>query len=196
MKTKQLIALTAIFGTGLLWSCSDSTENKMENSADSLAAKMENGIDNLGNRVDSALNKNADEDFLSDAVEANTLELRALMIGKERGSKEVKSHATHMIADHKKLGNDVMDYVKKKNVNLTDVDTNETSDDLRDKAAGTEFDKAFADKMVSDHEKVIDLFEDAQDDVQDPELKTMITNALPKLKSHLDMSKKMQEKMK
>jgi putative membrane protein len=118
-----------------------------------------------------------------------------LRIGKEKGSKEVKGHADHMISDHKQLGDDVAAYISKKNLTLEGVDTADTDNDLAEKAAGKDFDKAWADKMVSDHEKVIDMFEDAQDDVKDPELKTMITNAIPKLKSHLDMAKQLQEKL-
>ena len=100
-----------------------------------------------------------------------------------------------MMDDHKKLGDDVAAYIASKNLTLNDVDTSDMDNDLNDKPAGRDFDKAWADKMVKDHEKVIDLFEDAQDDVNDAELKTMISNAIPKLKSHLDMAKQLQEKL-
>jgi len=194
-KRIQSLTFMALVCASALVSCSDSAQNKMESTTDSLTSKVGNGMDNLGNKVDSMTNKNADEDFLSDAVEANTMEMKALMIGQQKGSKEVKAHALHMISDHKKLGDDVMAYIKKKNINLTDVDTTGTDDDLNNATAGKDFDKTFADKMVSDHEKVINMFEDAQDDVKDPELKDMITKAIPKLKSHLEMSKQMQDKL-
>jgi predicted outer membrane protein len=48
---------------------------------------------------------------------------------------------------------------------------------------------------VNDHKKVISMFEDAQDDVQDPQLKNMITDALPKLRMHLEMSQTLQDKL-
>lgn len=147
----------------------------------------------------TGMNTNADADddgdFLSDAVEANTMELRALRLGAEKGGAEVKSHANEMLADHKQLGEQVAAYISSKSLTLEDVDTTDRDNDLNEKAAGKEFDKAWADKMVNDHEKVVNMFEDAQDDVKDPELKTMITNAIPKLKSHLDMSKQLKEKM-
>jgi len=194
-KRIQSLTFIALLGTVGFVGCNDANQNKMESTTDSLTSKVENGMDNLGNKVDSMVHKDADQDFLSDAVEANTMELKALMMGQQKGSKEVKTHAMHMIADHKKLGEEVMAYIKKKNINLSDVDTSGTDNDLNNATAGNDFDKAFADKMVKDHEKVVDMFEDAQDDVKDPELKDMITKAIPKLKSHLEMSKQMQAKL-
>ncbi len=187
-----------VCGSVLMVSCADGTGDKIEDQADSLGTRIETGMENMGNRVDSMTdgmgNKDADRDFLSDAVEANTKELQALMLGQQKGSKEVKTHAGHMIADHKKLGDQVSSYIAKKNIVLENVDTTGTTD-LNDKPQGKEFDKEWANKMVKDHEKVIDMFEDAQDDVKDPELKTMITNALPKLKSHLEMAKQLDDKL-
>ncbi|HRO42792.1 MAG TPA: DUF4142 domain-containing protein [Flavipsychrobacter sp.] len=189
MKYIPTLTLATLLAATIITGCGEGTESKMESSADSLTTKVETGVDNM-------MNNNPDEDFLSDAVDATALELKALTLGKDKGGTEVKTHATHMIADHKQLGSDVAAYIQKKNIVLQDVDTNENHSDLANTAAGKDFDKAFADKMVSDHEKVIDLFEDAQDDVKDPELKEMISKALPKLKSHLEMSKQMQTKLK
>ena len=192
---KRIIySLTSLLMMSAALSCNDGTQNKMESTADSLASKVENGMDNMANRVDSMVNKNADEDFLSEAVEANTLELRALMQGQQKGGKEVKTHASHMISDHKKLGEEVKAYIAKKNITLTDVDTAEADNDLGNRAAGNDFDKAWADKMVNDHEKVLNMFKDAQDDVKDAELKDMITKAIPTLQSHLEMAQQLQGK--
>lgn len=201
MNLKSALFLS-ILGTVFMIGCGENTQDKMESQTDSLTTKVERGMDNLGDKIDTMASRwkrrntgDADKDFLADAVEANTMELRALMLGQQNGGKDVKMHAGHMIADHKKLGKQVEDYMKKKNIVLSDVDTTDRDDDLDGKAAGVEFDKAWTDKMVDDHEHVIDMFTDAQDDVKDPELKTMITNALPKLKSHLEMAKQEKEKL-
>ncbi|RYG51952.1 MAG: DUF4142 domain-containing protein, partial [Chitinophagaceae bacterium] len=127
-------------------------------------------------------------------VELNTMEMRMLMLGQQKGSKDVKAHASHMLADHKKMATTVTTYLKNKNLTI-DPDTTDRDTDFRDRQAGADFDRAFADRMVSDHEKTIRVFEDAQDDVKDPELKTMISTTLPKLRAHLDMSREMQNKL-
>ncbi len=190
----ESLKLVVLAGALTLASCGNNS-NTVESTTDTLASKVENGMDKLGDKVDTMMNKkSADEEFLSDAVEANTMELKALMMGQQKGGKDVKMHAGHMITDHKKLGADVKDYIAKKNIKIDEVDTTKMDNDLGDKT-GMDFDKAWADKMVSDHEKVIKMFEDAQNDVKDADLKNMITAALPKLKSHLEMSKQLQDKL-
>lgn len=194
MKSVKSLTFLALFGAVAFASCGDGTGNKVENTTDTIGAKIETGIDNLGNKVDNMMDRNKDEDFLEDAVEANSKELRALNIGKEKGGADVKANATKMIPDHRDLGNQVMTYLKNKNITLRDLDTTGTDNDLTNKT-GNDFDKAWAQKMVDDHEKVIKMFEDAQNDVQDQELKTMITNALPKLRHHLEMSRQLNDKL-
>lgn len=191
---KQLL-FAGLCGTIMMASCGENTGDKMENEADTMGAKVENGMDDMGNKADTMMNSmagNPDEDFLEDAVELNTKELRALMMGQKMGGAETKKHSTHMIADHKKLGADVKAYLAKKNLTLDGVDTADTKMDLADDKTGADWDKDFADLMVSDHEKTISRFEDAQDDVKDPELKAMIEKTLPTLRSHLTMAKEMQ----
>jgi putative membrane protein len=123
------------------------------------------------------------------------MEIKALMIGKSKGGKEVKKSAGQMLSDHKALGEKVKDYVASHNIVLDGVDTAGIDNDLNNKAAGMDFDRSWADKMVNDHERVIKRFQDAQNDVKDSTLKTLITNALPKLKSHLEMSKQLRDKL-
>ncbi|HTM64777.1 MAG TPA: DUF4142 domain-containing protein [Flavipsychrobacter sp.] len=192
---KKSFPLLLTAGMVVLFGCGDGSGSKIETKTDSLATRVESGVDNLGNKVDSLLNKNPDQNFLEDAVEANTKEIRALTLGQQKGSAQVKSAATKMLSDHKKLGEAVKDYIGKNNITLSDVDTADTDNDLNSTAAGIDFDKAWADKMVDDHKKVINMFEDAQNDVKDAQLKSMITDALPKLRMHLEMSQTLQEKL-
>jgi putative membrane protein len=61
------------------------------------------------------------------------------------------------------------------------------------KKTGKNFDKAYIDMQVKDHEKTVDLFEKGSKDVKDTELKTFIDNTLPKLKAHLDAAKSLKK---
>jgi predicted outer membrane protein len=51
--------------------------------------------------------------------------------------------------------------------------------------SGTEFDRAYIREMVNDHRKAVALYENARQDVQDPELKMFIDETLPTLREHL-----------
>jgi len=194
----NIASLTVLLfsGTLMLSACDSNTSNKMESKMDTLANKVDTLANKAEDKVEDMTSKKRDDvDFVSDAVEANTNEIHALELGRQMGGKDVKMHAAHMLADHKKMGKQMADYAASKNMTLKDVDTVDNSGMKNDKP-GMDWDKNWADKMVDDHEKVVKMFEDSENDVQDPELKKMITGALPTLRSHLEMSKKLQDQLK
>lgn len=176
-------------------SCSDSSQEKMENTTDSIAAKVEHGMDRLGNEVDSLIHGNADENFLSDALESNTRELRALRLGVQKGGADVKVLASRMMKDHARLGSQLRGYLTANNISLSGVDTAEHSNDLANMPSGKDFDKAWSDKMVDDHQKMTDDFTDAEGNVQSPDLKTLIAKTIPVLQSHLEKSRELQQQL-
>jgi len=130
----------------------------------------------------------------------NAMELKVLQAGMDKGtSKELKAHAKMMIADHKKLGAKVKAYADKKSYSVP-MDDNGKADDalssIDKNSAGKDWDKAWADKMVDAHQNAISLFEKYATTVKDPELQNMITDALPTLRSHLEMVKNLQSSLK
>jgi putative membrane protein len=171
-------------------SCDSPTSEKVEEKIDTMAARVEN-------KVDNALDRDENKEFVNDAVENNNKELYLLALGRKMGtSSELRNAAKEMEADHKKMGEEVLAFAKTKGIALDDVDTTDTNHDMATRDKGAEWDKDWVDKMVNDHEKDVKLFEDAVDDVEDAELKTWINNTLPTLRHHLEMAKKMQDKMK
>jgi putative membrane protein len=188
MKFLSAFALASVF---LVASCDSTTTEKVEEKMDTLGNKVENAADDLRNRIDS-MDKDDDADFVQDAVKANNMELHMLAEGRTHGTNaEVKSTAKKMEADHKKLGAKLKDYAAKKNITVDTADH-----EMDDKVTkGAAWDKEWADDMVSEHEKAVKDFEDAQDDVEDAELKSMIADALPTLREHLESAKKLQAKL-
>ena len=64
------------------------------------------------------------------------------------------------------------------------------------KKKGIDFDKAYIDGMVKDHQKDVKEFEEAANKVKDTDVKAFITNTLPVLKTHLDSAKAIQKRLK
>lgn len=179
--TGKLIAL-AFIGSITFASCGDGNG---ENTGDQVQAAADS--------VQDALNGDQDKRFVLDAIELNTKELAWLQAGKQNGTDaEVKKHAEHMMADHEKLGADMQAYASSKAIEMPNVDVANEVNNNKDK--GRDWDKEWADKMVDDHEKTINRFENASGSVKDPELKTMIDNALPTLRSHLEMARTLKAK--
>jgi putative membrane protein len=99
---------------------------------------------------------------------------------------KVKEFANGMIADHSKANDELKAIAATKNITLPDsinADSKKAWTDLSAKK-GADFDKAYVDKMVADHKATIDLFENGQKNVKDPELKAFIDKTLPVLKGH------------
>nr|WP_246229545.1 DUF4142 domain-containing protein [Mucilaginibacter humi] len=51
---------------------------------------------------------------------------------------------------------------------------------------GADFDKAYVDKMVSDHKSTVDLFESESKNSKDADLKGFADKTLPTIKAHLE----------
>ena len=175
-------------------SCSETTEERIEERTDNAFNSVEAGMDRLEARVRRSTG-NPDKDFAADAIEANSQELKALRLGEQRGGPKVKQAVASMMPDHQQLGEQMKSYVTAKNMTFNDLDTARIDDDYEFNDTGADFDRKWAEEMVEDHEDVVELFEDAQDDVKDAELKTMITNTLPKLRQHLEMSRKLRDEL-
>jgi putative membrane protein len=58
--------------------------------------------------------------------------------------------------------------------------------------SGAEFDKAYIDFMVKDHEHDVKMFKKATTEARNPQLKEFATKTLPALEEHLKMAKEIQ----
>lgn len=175
----------------LLGACNTQTSQKVENTMDTVGQKIENAVDT----VKANFQENRDEDFVQDVIKANTKELHLLALAQKKGTnKEVKSHAKTMEADHKKMGSQMEEYAKKKNITVN-IDSNDVKSDFDTDNAGADWDKKWVDKLVDEHQDVIDKFEKKEKNAKDEELKSMVSATLPTLHSHLDMMKQLQAKM-
>lgn len=185
--------ITYLFLSGsiLLGACNSNTGQKMENAVDTVTAKVENAVDS----AKANYKEDRDEDFVKDVIKANTGELHLLALAQKKGiNKELKSHAKTMEADHKKMGEEMKGYAEKKGIKV-DIDSSDIKSNFDDDKAGPDWDKNWVDKMVDAHQKTIDKFESKEKNAADVELKTMVSNALPTLRSHLNMVKDLQTRM-
>lgn len=171
--------------------CNDDGTNASRINADSSALP----VDTSSQSNASTPATNSDQAFIDYVVPKNASEIAWLTAGMNHGnSKELKDHAKMMLADHKKLEGEVKDLITKKSMSMPAADTTNAVT-INDKK-GKDWDKAWTDKMVADHEEILNKLQSAQNDVQDADAKTLITNTIPVVQNHLKMAKAMQAKMK
>ena len=61
--------------------------------------------------------------------------------------------------------------------------------------SGAEFDEAYMDEMVEDHEKDVELFEQQAESGKDPDLRAFAEETLPALREHKELAKQVQSQI-
>lgn len=198
MKTPAILLTFAL--AGMMAACNNNARN---NNQDSIPAE------DTGLTQDMAQDMNRDvlsDDSLRDdsknitkAAEDGLYEVKLTSSGKAKASSaSVKKLAEHMQKAHEKLNQQLAELATKKNVTIpTALEASKEKDiaNILEKT-GTDFDKAFVDELIDKHEKAIDLFEKTSQNAQDPEVRDWFTKTLPELRSHLEMAKTEQAKLK
>ncbi len=135
-----------------------------------------------------------DTDFYQQALDGGRKEVAAASLAS--GSAQdpgVKSFADMLVADHTAMNQQVMAAAGQADAAAPAPDATATAD-LQGKT-GADFDRAFVDKMVSDHEATIALFENAAQNASTDQAKSLAQGALPKLRSHLQTAQDLQAKL-
>jgi putative membrane protein len=139
------------------------------------------------------------QSFVSQAASSGMAEVQLGKLAvKKSQNPQVKQFAQMMIKDHTNADNQLKSLAKKQNVSLPTAPGPEeqaAAKALQDKSGGA-FDSAYAQQMVQDHQKAVDLFQQAsQDNSLDPSLRTFAQKTLPKLQHHLEQAKKLNDAM-
>lgn len=138
-----------------------------------------------------------DAKFLMDAAE---MQLEIISLGKlaqQKGSStHVKELGEKMEAVHAQLFTEIKSLAHSKSVSIPRTITDYSKDAYKnlDNKTGNDFDKAYSDKMVKQHEEAIKLFEKASADSEDPEIRSWASNKLQGLKTHLKYAEECKEK--
>src|ERR1044072_6792701 len=113
-------------------------------------------------------------------------------------SADVKSFGNRMVNDHGKANDELKALAANKGVTLpTDVDAeHKAKQDELAKKSGKDFDKAYIDDMVKDHEKDVAEFQKESTAAQDSDLKVWVSKTLPTLQDNLRQAKETAAKVK
>ena len=140
-----------------------------------------------------------DQDFVTKASSGNVAEVAAhKAAGAHAMTADVKMHAKHMLADHTKMGDEMKALAGKKNMQVSmypPADKKQMLDDMNANKKGKDWDMAYLDAQVKDHQETIALFETGSKSVKDADLKALIDKTLPTLRDHLKMVQDAQAKM-
>jgi len=168
--------------------------NNAQDSVDQAENVNEQKEDQNSNAVDPK-----DAEFAVKATDGGMAEVEISKLAKEKSTnQQVKDFADMMIRDHSAANEKLNAITMAKNITVPTSLSSENQDHKNDLAqrSGSDFDKAYMDLMEKDHEKTISMFEDAVNNVKDPELNNFAKETLPTLRGHLADCKKVQDALK
>ncbi|MGY6271325.1 DUF4142 domain-containing protein [Achromobacter denitrificans] len=139
----------------------------------------------------------ADRDFIENAAQAGNMEIAGSKLALEKArDPDVKAFAQKIIDDHGKAGQQLASIAKSKGYDAPTEPSLVQQAKL--KALGLRddsFDKAYIDEIgVSAHQDAVKLFQEASNDVKDPDVKQFAIQTLPVLQQHLEMAQGLQQR--
>jgi len=178
-----VIAAVAVWGATSAFAAEQSTDSATTSST--LTGQSTSGSQS------SSFNRK-EQSFLKEAAEGGQAEVEMGQMAAEKAQNaEVKRLGQRLVQDHTKANQELMQIAQKSGVMLPTESThkeNHMTQQLQDKT-GAEFDKAFAQHALTDHEKDIRKYQSALQDAKDPEVKAFIQKSLPILRQHLEMAR-------
>lgn len=136
-----------------------------------------------------------DEVFVRDAAEGSMAEVKLGQLAEEKAqAPEVKNFAKRMVEEHSKALEEIKQLGSKEGINMpTDISHKDAETYNRlSKLSGPEFDRAYSQEMVKDHQKDIAEFKKGETSAQKPDVKEFAQKTLPTLQSHLELAQHMQ----
>ena len=134
---------------------------------------------------------NPDKDFVMKAAKAGIAEVAEARIALKNSQRpDVQMFARRMIADHTKANEQLKTIAKEQGMELPNAPDDEELMHIKQLGAlaGEDFDKAYIEKEVKDHQAAVVLFAHESDNGQNAQLKSFATATLPTLKEHDKMA--------
>jgi putative membrane protein len=135
---------------------------------------------------------NEDKEFVVKAGMGGLAEVQMGNLALQKASSaDVKAFAQRMVTDHSKANAELAQFATTKGLALPTelADEHKAGYDHLNGLSGAEFDKAYMQHMVSDHEKDVAEFDKASTSATDADLKAWAGKTLPTLKAHLEQAK-------
>jgi putative membrane protein len=184
-----IIALTTL-GCWSMIACNDTGNEDAGGTGDTVSNESVTAdTSNAATAQSSAPADSATIMFMTKAASGGTMEVQLGQYAQEQAqSQRVKDFGAMMVRDHTKANDELKSLASTKNVTLSDSlmpDHKRHVTALKTKK-GAAFDKAYMTMMVQDHQKDVQEFEKASNNLSDGEVKAFATRTLPVLRAHLD----------
>ena len=140
-----------------------------------------------------------DAEFIAEAVANNYAEIEIAQLGVQRSDNaEIKAVGRELEDAHNKLLKDLQNLAEKKAISVPQSSEDEDRrkiEDLNKEDKIKDFNREWCETMVKKHEKSIEEFEERLAKTEDPDIKALVNESLPHLRSHLEKVKACHDKI-
>jgi putative membrane protein len=206
---KRIGILSAAFAGMLAVACGG---NDRRNEAPAPASDTA-AVGTAGSEANREVNNSA-KNWLEDRMKDNMAEVKlGDVVAKRAMNADVKAYGKLMVQDHEKANAELKQIASKHHIEPPiDVgpDHAKVADELSEKK-GADFDKAYIDSMIDDHQNVLEALEDRlvksgddknptytpkkTDNAFDTELNQWAANSAPVVRGHLDKAKELKNRL-
>ena len=205
---KQLFSLGILLSSLALFSCNNGSDSNTSNSdtamtntssgtatTDTASTSMTDTsrTSTTSTTASTANNVNAaDKSFLMEAAAGGMMEVQAGQLAATNATNDrVKAFGNMMVQDHTNANNELKALASQKNVMLPDSLPAKHREhiDMLKKKQGKEFDRAYMNMMVMDHNEDVSKFQMESKNANDADVKAFASKTLPVLRTHQDSAK-------
>lgn len=129
-----------------------------------------------------------DQTFITNAAQGGMAEVQAAQLALTKArSARVKAYANEMLADHTPVNQQLMQLAQQKGVtpppSVNDMQQQQMA--MLQGETGARFDRDYMRAQVTDHQMMVQMFQDEAANGQDPDLKALATSTIPVIQKHL-----------
>jgi putative membrane protein len=142
-----------------------------------------------------SVEESVDQKFAAEAAKDSMAEVELGQLAlKKSDDARVREFANRMIKDHSKANQQLESIAKSRNIVLPSEPGEKLQKAMKKLSglSGKNFDQAYAEDMVQDHEEAVKLFQDYQREGTNQELREFAKQTLPTLQEHLAMAEKIE----
>jgi putative membrane protein len=145
----------------------------------------------IDNKDKDAARANIDkDDFVVKAASGGMMEVELGKLAQEKGqSQEVKNLGEKMVRDHSKANDELRNIAQKNNIQLPEgmLDKHKEHVDELSELSGEEFDNAYLELMVEDHDEDVEMFEKASENYGIEDVREWANKTLGTLREHEEL---------
>jgi putative membrane protein len=133
----------------------------------------------------------ADRAFIKMAASSSQAEIQLGKLAAERADRsELRDFAKRLEKDHTEANLELLKLLDTQRIDVSrDMTSYQETADRLSKLRGIEFDRAFVQQMVKDHEETVAKFAAEAKEGRNPELKAYAAKQLPTLQEHLQLAR-------